>query len=282
MIRAPLPLLRADCSSCAALCCVLTPFRADSGFGVDKPAGPACHHLSSADRCTIHESLRERGWPGCTVFDCFGAGQQVTQVTYAGRSWRDPGADRGEMAAVLSVMRMLHEALRHLAEVLERSPAPDAEVLVAELADAVALSPAELLVLDMDEVMGRVGALLRAGSARLRPADAADLSRSDLSGRDLRSGTHGGGTLKDADLHGALLLAADLRGLDLGRADLLGADVRDADVRNAQLTHVLYLTQSQVNATRGNARTALPAGIDRPGHWPREDADGPPAAGPPE
>ena len=108
------PSLVADCSQllrrCAACCC---RSRAASGFGVDKPGGTPCPNLAGDDRCRIHATLREDGWPGCTVFDCFGAGQQVSQVTYGGVSWREQD-NLGEMAAVLSVMRLLHEMLAHL------------------------------------------------------------------------------------------------------------------------------------------------------------------------
>ena len=83
------------------------------GFGADKPAASPATTSTRDDRCAIHADLRERGWPGCTAFDCFGAGQQVSQVTYGGTSWREHD-NLGEMAAVLSVMRQLHEMLAHL------------------------------------------------------------------------------------------------------------------------------------------------------------------------
>ena len=84
----PTPGLSSDCARCFGLCCVLLPFSASAGFGVDKPSGRPCLNLLDDDSCRIHATLREDGWPGCTVFECFGAGQQVSQVTYAGRSWR--------------------------------------------------------------------------------------------------------------------------------------------------------------------------------------------------
>ena len=118
------PGLRSDCSSCFGLCCVLLPFSADSGFGVDKPGGRPCLNLLDDDRCRIHATLREDGWPGCTVFECFGAGQQVSQVTYAGVSWRET-ATSARWAPCSSVMRQLHEMLVHLDEVERRSPDPD-------------------------------------------------------------------------------------------------------------------------------------------------------------
>ena len=70
--------------------------------------------------------------------------------------------------------------------------------------------------------MGQTSGLLAEASGRLRPAGAADLSRSDLSGQDLRSGAYRGTALRGVDLRGTLLLATDLRGVDLGPADLLG------------------------------------------------------------
>ena len=255
-------MLTADCSRCFGLCCVLLPFSARDGFGADKRSGTPCTHLDGHDRCRIHATLREDGWPGCTVFDCFGAGQQVSQVTYAGVSWR--GHDNlGEMAAVLSVMRQLHEMLAHLDEVRRRSPDDAAHRLLAELATYVEQSPEELLGLDVDEVRSRVGAELAAASARVRAAyDGPDLAGHDLAGQDVRTRD-----LRGAHLRGALLIAADLRGADLAGADLLGADVRDADARGADLRSALFLSQPQVNAMHGDAATLLPPHLARPAHW---------------
>lgn len=94
MAQHPLPLadarahLRADCSRCAGLCCVAPVFAASADFAIDKPAGVACLDLADDFRCGIHAELRNRGFPGCTVFDCFGAGQRITQETFGGRTWR--------------------------------------------------------------------------------------------------------------------------------------------------------------------------------------------------
>jgi len=253
------PALVADCEHCFALCCVLLPFSAVSGFGMDKPGGTPCPNLADDDRCTIHATLRRDGWSGCVTFDCFGAGQQVSQVTYAGVSWRESD-NLGEMAAVLSVMRLLHEMLSHLAEVARRSPRPGAAALTDEILVLTAATPVELLAVDLDDLHDRVGAALEAASARLRRGT--DLRGRDLAGHDLRDQPLG-----DADLRGSLLIRADLRGLDLGRADLLGADLRDADLRGAELAQVLFLSQSQVNAAVGDAHATIPSALLRPDHW---------------
>ena len=46
--------LRADCSSCFALCCVVPAFAASSDFAIDKPAHRACPNLQGDLRCSIH------------------------------------------------------------------------------------------------------------------------------------------------------------------------------------------------------------------------------------
>jgi uncharacterized protein YjbI with pentapeptide repeats len=244
------------------LCCVLLPFSAASGFGVDKPSGRACLNLLDDDRCGIHDSLREKGWPGCTVFECFGAGQQVSQVTYAGVSWREQD-NLPEMAAVLSVMRQLHEMLVHLHEVERRSPDEDSRAASAEVEQLTAADPDTLLHLDIDALHDRVGQLLADASTRVRRRwpDAGDLSRRDLAGRRLE-GDHRGWTLR-----GSVLIRADLRDADLDEADLLGCDLRDADVRGCDLSGALFLTQPQVNSATGDGGTLLPPGLTRPGHW---------------
>lgn len=259
-----IPVLQSDCSSCFGLCCVLLPFSASSGFGVDKPGGRPCLNLLDDDRCGIHSTLRADGWPGCTVFECFGAGQQVSQVTYSGVSWRQQD-NLAEMGAVLTVMRQLHEMLVHLSEVERRSPDPEALATRAEIAQLTGADPESLLTSDLGELHERVGRLLADASTRIRRgwAAAADRSRQDLAGQVL-PGDHRGSSFR-----GAMMIRTDLREADLRDADLLGADVRDADLRGADLSSALFLTQLQVNGTVGDAATRLPSGLERPGHWPR-------------
>ena len=255
--------LVADCSRCFGLCCVLVPFTADSGFGVDKPGGVPCHHLQDDDGCEIHASLREDGWPGCAGFDCFGAGQHVSQGTYAGTSWRSQ-ENLGEMAAVLSVMRQLHEMVAHLTEAVRRAPDPAASALLADLTRRTSGTPEELLTTDLDELRREVGPVLVAASERVRACHdrPEELRGRDLSGHDLQDRD-----LRGADLRSALLIRADLRDTDLTDADVLGTDLRDADVRGADLSGALFLSQAQVNAARGDATTRVDAPRTRPGHW---------------
>lgn len=103
--------LRADCTRCAALCCVGLAFDSSDMFAIDKPAGVACPNLDAAHRCTIHADLQQRGFAGCVHFDCLGAGQRVTQELFEGRSWQDDPALVRPMTDAFRVMRQVHELL---------------------------------------------------------------------------------------------------------------------------------------------------------------------------
>ncbi len=256
--------LRADCSRCAGLCCVAPAFAASADFAIDKPAGVPCPELRADFGCGIHARLRERGFPGCEVFDCFGAGQQVTQVLFGGRTWRDdPGIAAGQFAA-LGVVRQLHEMLWHLAEAATRTTPLQGEArALTRRIEALASAPSqEVRALDVGALRTEVGELLGRVSQAVRGSRAPDRRGADLAGRDLRRSR-----LRGAGLRGAVLLGADLRGVDLGAADLLGADLRGADVRGADLGGCLFLTQPQVTAARGDGATRLPPALERPAHW---------------
>jgi len=164
--------LLADCGNCLGLCCVALPFGKSADFAFDKAAGSPCVNLDENFRCGIHARLRNSGFTGCTVYDCFGAGQRVSGHTYAGRSWRDdPGTATG-MVAVFQVVRDLHELLWYLRQAAELAVPPDlwAELRAALAAtDALALSdPAELLRLDLIAHRGAVDELLLRTSSHHR------------------------------------------------------------------------------------------------------------------
>jgi hypothetical protein len=258
--------LRADCSRCAGLCCVAPAFAASADFAIDKPAGTPCPNLQADFRCGIHTQLRDRGFPGCEVFDCFGAGQQLTQVTFGGRSWREAPESAAAQFAVLPILRQLHEMLWHLTEVLSLPAAAplhaEASTVTARVEGLATGSAEDLQRLDVGEVRGDVGELLGRVSRLVRGPGAPDRRGADLVGRDLRRAR-----LQDAGLRGAYLIGADLRGVDLGVADLLGADLRGADLRGADLGRCLFVVQPQVTAARGDESTRLPAVLSAPPHW---------------
>lgn len=262
--------LHADCSRCFALCCVAPAFARSSDFAIDKPAGTACPNLREDFRCGIHTQLRERGFAGCTVFDCFGAGQQVAQVTFGGRDWRAAPATARDMFASFTVMRHLHELLYLLHEAVSLQPAgslgADLARVLAQTELLTAGTPAELAAVDVDARRREAADLLRQTSAAVRGRGGPlgpDRSGADLMGADLRDVD-----LRRGSLRGTYLIGADLRGANLRGADLLGADLRGADIRGADLTGCLYLLQSQLDAARGDLGTLLPPTHTRPAHWP--------------
>lgn len=234
------------------------PFARSADFPVDKPAGTPCRNLLADDRCGIHDRLRERGWTGCTVYDCFGAGQHVSQVTFAEVSWRDDPATAALMFAALPVVHQLHEMLTHLREAGRLLPqASRLESLVRKVLDLTDQPVHTLLGTDLPAVRGEVGALLRGVSEevrrehpRPRPVPRRFAPGADLAGHDLRALD-----LRAADLRGALLIGADLRGADLRHADLLGADLRGADLRGSDLRDALFVTRPQLAAARTDAST---------------------------
>ncbi|MEK3913283.1 pentapeptide repeat-containing protein [Paenibacillus sp. FSL H7-0331] len=269
--------LQADCENCFGLCCAALPFAASSDFAIDKNAGQPCPNLQSDFRCGVHTSLRELGFRGCTVYDCFGAGQQVSQVTFGGQDWRQAPDTAKPMFEVFPIMRQLHELLWYLKEALTLQPAQpihgELSLALEETERLTYLSPDSLMELDVAEHRAYVNSLLLRTSELVR-AEARDQHEASLRrkknygrGADLIGAKLGGADLKGANLRGAYLIAADLKGADLRVADLIGADFRDADLSGADLTDSIFLTQAQLNAAKGDADTKLPSSLTRPTHW---------------
>jgi pentapeptide repeat protein len=256
--------LRADCASCFGLCCVAPAFARSADFALDKPAGRPCPNLLVDFRCGIHETLRPQGFPGCTVFDCLGAGQKVAQVTYRGRSWRDAPETATEMFEVFAVMRQLHEILWYLTEAVGRAPSAEVSALLAEVDELTTVDATALVAVDVDALRQRVGPLLAGVSEQVR---ATTRGKKDHRGADLAGARLRKAVLRGANLRGAYLIGADLRLADLRLADLLGADLRNADVSGADLRDVLFLTQFQLNAAQGDQATRFPDTLTRPTHW---------------
>lgn len=260
--------LRADCENCFALCCVAPAFSASADFAINKNAGQACPHLQPDFHCGIHTRLRQQGFRGCTVYDCFGAGQKVSQVTFGGQDWRQAPRTAKQMFSVFSIMRDLHELLWYLSEALTLQAArPLHSELSPALSETERLThngPDALMELDVAAHRRDVNALLLRTSSLVR---ASVQHKKDHRGADLIGAKLKGADLRGANLRGAYLIGADLRGADLRMADLIGADLRDADLGGADLTESIFLIQSQLDAAKGDTETKLSPPLTHPTHW---------------
>ncbi|GAA4688437.1 hypothetical protein GCM10023215_25500 [Pseudonocardia yuanmonensis] len=259
--------LRADCSRCTGLCCVAPAFARSADFAFAKPAGTPCRHLRPDARCGVHAELRPRGMVGCTVFDCFGAGQALS----ARADWRDGGEDA--VFAAFPQLRTLHELLRYLVE---------ARGLVGGgVADGAAVGGGVVGGAAADGAAAD-GAALGGGVVDGAAAEGAGLGGGVVGGAAVRggvadgvvSGGDGAGAGLADDLDAAIARTEDLAALDPAQlatldveahrrvvnpllvaasgavrgdgpdrrgADLIGARLRGADLRRASLRGALLL-----------------------------------------
>lgn len=268
--------LRADCEKCFGLCCVALYFSASEGFPTDKEAGQPCLNLQPDFRCCVHKSLGERDLKGCIAFDCFGAGQKVSQSSFGGHDWRKVPESSNQMFKVFLIMRQLHELLWYLTEALKLQQARPIHGALASMLDETErlthLSPDSLMDLDVAVHRANINTLLLKTSELVRtearrgktpPKHRKTVGRRlDLIGADLRRTD-----MRGTNLRGACLIAADLRGADLSGADLIGADLRDANLSDADLTNSIFITQAQINTAKGDAETKLPLSVSRPAQW---------------
>ncbi len=269
--------LRIDCKKCFAFCCIALNFSTSEGFPTNKDAGKPCINLQNDFTCSIHKNLKDKGLKGCMAYDCFGAGQKVAQVTYGGRDWRKIGESKKQMFEVFLIVKQLHEMLWYLSEALimkTNSTMKDKiNHLIRETDHFTHLNGNALIELDVEGHRNNVKALLQQVSQLIREKTLRGKKntlksqkiiggRLDFIGVDLRSTD-----LRGADLRGAFLIAANLKGVDLSHADLIGADLRDADLRGANLADSIFVTQSQINASKGDSNTKLPASLVRPIYW---------------
>lgn len=261
--------LKADCKSCFGLCCVALPFARTADFAIDKEGGIPCHNLQNDFRCKIHEGLRNKGFRGCTVYECFGAGQRVSKYTYEGKDWRETPELANEMFEVFPIMQQLHEMLVYLNEaILREETKPIHQELSAAFKDMVALThlrPKSILKLDVSAHRSVVNDLLIKTSELVR-ANVSD-KRNHQARKDFIGARLKGADLRGANLRGALLIAADLRGADLRMTDLIGADFRDAKLNGANLRGSIFLTQAQINSAEGDVHTKIPSHLRTPEHW---------------
>jgi len=165
--------LRADCARCQALCCVALPFDRGEWFAFDKRANVRCQHLTPGLRCGIHRELSARGQPGCAAYDCYGAGQRITQELFVGVSWHDQPEASASMLDAFRRLKRVHE-LRLLLHEAGRLTLPRKETtarqrLLAQLEPTPDFSRESLAALELAELETAVQAWLRGLARALSP-----------------------------------------------------------------------------------------------------------------
>lgn len=270
-------ILQVDCSKCFGFCCVALFFSKAEGFPQDKEAGKPCINLQENFTCCVHSQLKEKGLKGCTIYECFGAGQKTAQHTYGGKSWREEDINSQEMFAAFIQMRNIYEMLWYLSEAyrLEKNSSHKKGIkeIIEETLSLTELEGNKLIRLDLVPYRMKINQALFKTSEEVRQRYY-NSKKSKLKWKRYIGGRLNfiGSDLKKKDLTGenlssALLIAADLRGMDLSGTDFLGADLRDADLRGSDLTNAIYLTQFQLNAAKGDKTTKIPSSLKYPLNW---------------
>ena len=281
--------LKADCENCFGLCCVALYFSASDGFPIDKADGQPCPNLQEDFHCRVHKDLTSLGLKGCRAYDCFGAGQKISQNTFNGINWLQSRELSAKMFDCYLIMRQLHELLWYLTQAIEHNAAASIKgelISMFEETEIITNGGQEAIIqLDIAAQRQKVNLLLLQTSDLVRkeifvPAKTIAANNNVLSfgddltskkiidpGKDLIGVDLRKADLVGANLRGAYLIAADLRGCNLRGGDLIGTDFRDADIRGADLSESIFLTQSQLNSAKGNGDTKLPASLYHPVYW---------------
>ncbi len=139
-------------------------------FAYDKKAAEPCKHLTKDHACNIHEQLTDKGFAGCVRYNCFGAGQRVTNELFAGKSWRDHPNEAQKMFDAYRVMHNVHEFLAMLEAArklkLDSVQIKQVEVFQNELSPASAWTPATLAAFQSSGVFDEIRFFFRGLSDR--------------------------------------------------------------------------------------------------------------------
>jgi hypothetical protein len=166
--------LRANCAQCAALCCVAPALDRSAAFAIDKAASAPCQNLDACGGCSIHADRASKGFSGCISYDCFGAGQRVTQQIFEGRSWLTEPELLPAMSAAFLAMRRVHELLLLLNEAgklpLDVAQCDARTALLSELEPADDWTADMLAAASLDAIARRTGLFLRSLRSHVRSA----------------------------------------------------------------------------------------------------------------
>ena len=257
--------LKIDCKKCSGLCCVALYCMKTDGFPANKEAGVPCQYLRTDFRCDIHAKLGSKNMRGCLAYDCFGAGQKVTQNCFPKVDWKSSPNHTNVIFQVFQIVFQLHQMEWYLLEALSLTPdehlKTDIESLISENERMTSLPPDEILHLNIEDYRSDVNRILKQLSGMIT-VSSDKKNRKDYFGHNFKHAD-----LDRKDFSMALLIAANFEGCSLHGANFLGADMRDANIKNTDLSSSVFLTQMQINSAKGNANTKLPYRISQPISW---------------
>lgn len=260
--------LKVDCSKCSGLCCTALFFSKTEGFPENKKAGIPCTKLQNNYHCKIHHELEERNMKGCIGYDCFGAGQHVTQKIYIGETWKTSKERSKEIFDVFVIVFQLYQIRYFLEEAKIIIPAKelweDIQNLINENETLCDSTPQSILVFDIESYRNKINVILKkVCNCIIKSFKNNDNKNvSEFFGKNFRKSDMSGW-----DLSMKLLIAANFDGCIFDGTIFLGADTRDTNFSNADLRDAVFLTQGQINSAKGNRNTKLPKHLDYPVTW---------------
>ena len=259
--------LKIDCGKCSGLCCVSLYCMKTDGFPSNKAAGVPCKHLRSDFRCDIHSKLAVKNMRGCLAYDCFGAGQKVTQKCYPNINWKSDADKANEIFQVFTIIFKLHQMEWYLLQSLpliydNHLIKSDIEMLISENEQMTDQFPNEILNLDVEQYRLKVNKALKKVSESITSHHFSSGERKDFLGKDFKKTN-----LDDKDFSMSLMIEANLEGCSLYHTNFLGADMRGCNIKNADLSESVFLTQMQINSAKGNSNTRIPENLSRPVSW---------------
>lgn len=260
--------LKIDCSKCSGLCCTALFFSKVDGFPENKVAGKACIKLKNNYYCKIHNELEKKNMKGCIGYDCFGAGQHVTQHIYIGKTWSDSPECAQEIFDVFIIIFQLYQIRYFLEEsiliVSAKNLGDNIQKLINENKSICNDIPQNIINFDIECYRSKVNIILKqVSSSILKKFKNVDNAKSiDFLGRSFKKKDMSG-----LDLSMKLLIATNFDSCIFEGTNFLGADTRDTNFSNADLREAVFLTQGQINSAKGNRNTKLPQYLDYPVTW---------------
>lgn len=245
--------LKIECQECLGICCTALYFSKIDGFYEDKKAGQDCINLDSQHRCKIYQELLVKNSKGCKIYDCFGAGQKVTQM-YLNRQVVDQ-----EVCKIYLIMYQLYQMLWYLLQAKNYGQ-KQVNGSLQTIQEIIQLSAKEILQTNIDTIIKEAKMALKKASDTLTAIDVTKKQtyfQKDLSFKNL----------DHKDFSMTIMIASNLEGSSLDKTNFLATDIRDTNIKNTDMSNCLFLTQGQINSAIGNQNTQLPSYLTKPETW---------------